>query len=116
MSKEKVDELKLSLSPKSTIVGFRLVTGIDFIGVKTKTKAKKTSTYDRCIQIFVFHSEKTQELRFIPLNNYDRQSHDLPFRTLTVQKDLILYEYLPDKEILDSYLNLIVNQSQLTQH
>lgn len=104
------------ITPESKIVGIKLVTMVELIGVKLPKGTGKKINYDKCIQMYTHYTKDSQELRFVPFNVYDRKSHPFPYRSLSISPSLVLYEYLPDIEILEAYTNLLGNYVEQIAH
>jgi hypothetical protein len=91
----------------NNIVGVKLVTGIDFIGIK-RTGLKTKELYEKCTQLMVTPNPGSgMEVRFVPLNLFDSAFNKLPYRDLTIAKNFVLYEYLPDNNIVNAYVNML---------
>lgn len=95
--------------PTDRVIGVKLITGIDLIGVKLDLKpTSKKNVYEKSIQLTFIPSQSGAEVKFIPFNLFDSTNHRLPYRDISVDKTQVLYEYIPDINLINSYLNIIV--------
>lgn len=105
------EQLQLKTKKKkkkpSEVIGVKLITGMDFIGIKKET-VKTKNVYEKCAQLVTMPtSTNGLEVRFMPLNIFDSALNKLPYRDLSVPKNFVLYEYLPDNHIINAYVSMI---------
>lgn len=95
-----------SKKKKTDVIGVKLITGIDFIGIK-RDPFKTRNNYEKCTQLMVMSMQNGMQVRFVPLNLFDSDLNELPYRDLAIPKNFVLYEYTPDNKIISAYINMI---------